>query len=286
MRALEQDDSAIPLAEHSVPAEPVRGLSRLRLRIREGVSRRAAAIAAALAIELLILWALLSLGVDSGAGRPEATSVTTFDATEASEPDTPEPEPDPQPETPPSGRTAPQDPVPATPQQASPLTIPPTALPRPSPVFIPPAPPAPPQPEASPAPATPPRATAVIRPGAQYGPANRPRAGAADSEVVGTAPDGSPLYAARWYREPSNQELAGYLSAAQGPGWGLIACRTAANWRVEDCAIVAESPAGSQIARSAQAAAWQFQVRPPRIGGEYQVGAWVRIRITYALAPG
>jgi periplasmic protein TonB len=230
--------------------------------------------------------------VGSGAGTPESVSVATFDATATSEPEAQEQETTPQadPADPAAPAAAPQDPAPATPQPPSPLTIPPTALPRESPVFIPPAPVAPPrvepQPEATPAPPTPPRATAVIRPGAQYGPANRPRAGAPDSEVVGSAPDGSPLYAARWYREPSHQELAGYLSAARGPGWGLIACRTAPNWRVEDCEILGESPAGSQIARSAQAAAWQFLVRPPRVGGEYQVGAWVRIRITYALAPG
>jgi periplasmic protein TonB len=291
--------SAIPVVEHSAREEPgsrplLPRLSLPHLRLPEGAPRRVGAIAAALAIELLILWALLSLGVGSGAGSPETASVTSFDVRETSEPDAAEqqaaPEAEPAPSAPAPDPATPQDPAPATPQPPSPLTIPPTALPRESPVFIPPAPPAPPpievQPEAPPAPPAPPRATAVIRPGAQYGPANTPRAGSPDSEVVGRAPDGSPLYAARWFREPSHQELAGYLSAARGPGWGLIACKTAPNWRVEECVIVGESPAGSQIARSAQAAAWQFQVRPPRVGGEYQVGAWVRIRITYALAPG
>jgi protein TonB len=245
-------------------------------------------VAAALAIELLILWALLSLGVGSGAGAPETASIATFDASDISEPAPPEPETASEAEVEP---VTPQDPAPAqprpTPQQPSPLAIPPTALPRESPVFVPPAPPQPPvEPPAEPETPAPPRATAVVRPGAQYGPADRPRGGGADSEVVGAAPDGSPLYAARWYREPSHQELAGYLSGARGPGWGLIACRTAPNWRVEDCAILGESPAGSNIATAAKAAAWQFLVRPPRVGGEYQVGAWVRIRITYALAPG
>ncbi|OBX18613.1 hypothetical protein A9995_11700 [Erythrobacter sp. QSSC1-22B] len=251
------------------------------------VPRRVAAIAAALAIELLILWVLLSLGVGGGAGTPSTTSVTTFDASEAIRPEAQEEETPPQaPQADSAAPTAPQDPSPATPQPASPLTLPPSALPRESQVFVPPALPQPEATPETPAPPSPPRATAVIRPGAEYGPANRPRAGAPDSEVVGAAPDGSPLYAARWYREPTNQELAGYLSAARGPGWGLIACKTAPNWRVEDCVIVGESPAGSAIARSAQAAAWQFQVRPPRVGGSYQVGAWVRIRITYAMLPG
>jgi protein TonB len=102
-----------------------------------------------------------------------------------------------------------------------------------------------------------------------------------DSEVVGRAPDGQPLYAARWFREPTHGELAGYLSTASGPGWALIACRTAPQWRVEDCVGLEEYPQGSQLQRAVLAAAWQFQVRPPRRGGQSLVGSWVRIRIEY-----
>ena len=102
-----------------------------------------------------------------------------------------------------------------------------------------------------------------------------------DSQVVGRAPNGEPLYAARWYREPSDGELRGYLSTASGPGWALIACRTAPKWRVEDCVGLGESPRGSNLERAVLAAAWQFQVRPPRRGGETLVGSWVRIRIDY-----
>ena len=99
--------------------------------------------------------------------------------------------------------------------------------------------------------------------------------------VSGSGPNGEPLYAASWYREPTDGELAGYLSTATGPGWGLIACRTAPGYRVEDCIRISEYPAGSNIARSVLAAAWQFRVRPPRVGGEPKIGEWVRIRIDY-----
>ena len=34
---------------------------------------------------------------------------------------------------------------------------------------------------------------------------------AGDSAMVGTAPNGEPLYAAEWYREPTDTELGGYL---------------------------------------------------------------------------
>jgi len=115
--------------------------------------------------------------------------------------------------------------------------------------------------------------------GPAFGPAGPSTAG--DSEVVGTAPDGEPLYAARWYREPTPRELSGYLETANQPGWALIACRTAPQWRVEDCVGLGEYPQGSQLERAVLAAAWQFQVRPPRRGGQSLVGAWVRIRITY-----
>lgn len=121
-------------------------------------------------------------------------------------------------------------------------------------------------------------------------PAPRPMMGppaptyAGDSQRVdGSGPNGEPLYAASWYREPYDDELAGYLSTARGPGWGLIACRTVADFRVEDCVALGEYPQGSNIARSVLAAAWQFRVRPPQIGGRAMVGEWVRIRIDYGL---
>ena len=121
-------------------------------------------------------------------------------------------------------------------------------------------------------------------PAATYGPVGNARGRSGDSErVEGSGPNGEPLYAASWYRRPYPDELRGFLSTARGPGWGLIACRTVADFRVEDCVEVGESPQGSNIARAVLAAAWQFRVRPPQIGGRAQVGEWVRIRIDYDL---
>lgn len=116
---------------------------------------------------------------------------------------------------------------------------------------------------------------------ALYGPVDTASPG--DSKRVGSAPNGQPLYAAAWYREPSDMELAGYLSTAEGPGFALIACRTVSEWRVEDCVALDEYPSGSNMARAVLAAAWQFRVRPPRLGGVYKVGEWVRIRIDYEM---
>ncbi|MCF2514141.1 hypothetical protein LVY65_03525 [Sphingomonas sp. G124] len=120
---------------------------------------------------------------------------------------------------------------------------------------------------------------------------NAPGAGAAlaqgsapgDSQRVGTAPNGEPLYAAEWYREPTNQELSTYMPKfmPDGGGWGLIACKTIDRFRVDDCVELGQSPPGSHLAGAVRQAAWQFLVRPPRVGGKTLVGTWVRIRIDY-----
>lgn len=102
-----------------------------------------------------------------------------------------------------------------------------------------------------------------------------------DSERVGTAPNGEPLYAAEWYREPTNQELSTYMPKhLYEDGWGMVACRTVARFKVEDCVELGQTP-GSHLAGAVRQAAWQFLVRPPRVGGKSLVGTWVRIRIDY-----
>ncbi|WP_233996777.1 hypothetical protein [Porphyrobacter sp. CACIAM 03H1] len=245
--------------------------------------RRLASLAIAVALEALLLLMLLTLGVqmgrvDDGEGKDTLTAIEfaappapTPEAANASEADTPQEE-----------QAPPPEPLP------QPLRPSPLALDRPP---ASPQPPAPPQPAPSPsAPAeqpTRPKIGARIRPGAAAGPADtgNPRT-AGDSERVGTAPNGEPLYAARWYREPTDSELAGYLSTANGPGAALIACKTVTGYYVEDCVLLGESPQGSQIGRAVMAAAWQFRVRPARIGGREQFGSWVRIRIDYSVRRG
>lgn len=262
------------------PAAPLSA----RWRLPDGLSRRTIAIGITLLLELLILLVLLSLSAGRGRGPDAAATLTTFDtAGDPAQSDTPEQE---QQES--EASDAPAQPLQIQPQAnapASPLVLPPPALQRPPSTLTIPPPPAQPQATPSPAPSRTGRIRAVVRSGGASGPPDTGRPGPPDDQIVGTAPDGSPLYAARWYREPYPGELSGYLSTARGPSWGLIACRTAPDWRVEDCEIVGESPPGSNIARAAQAAAWQFQVRPPRVGGEYLVGAWVRIRLDYTNAP-
>jgi len=238
-------------------------------------------IAAALALEALILLLLLTLG-QSYAGRPESgPALTTFDARPEAESQAEEPEPEPS-----DAEESPTRPEPEVAQPVEPQVEPvpaPQPQPQPSrPAFIPLDRDQMARSDIAPRP----RAAPPVQ-GPMQGPPAGPqdREAGADTQVVGTAPDGEPLYAAAWYRKPYDDELSGYLSTATGPGWGLIACKTAPEWRVEDCVALDEAPRGSNIARSVLAAAWQFKVRPPRVGGRSLVGSWVRIRIDYEMRP-
>jgi len=98
----------------------------------------------------------------------------------------------------------------------------------------------------------------------------------------GEGPGGVQLFNADWYREPTDAELSFYLPPNRpSEGWGLVACRTIEHFHVDDCQTIGEYPLGSGFGRAVREAAWQFLVRPPRINGKPQIGAWVRIRITY-----
>lgn len=250
---------------------------------RERFGHRAAAISVAVLLELLLLTALLTLGRSSDAPGMEDGRIVSFDV---------QAPPAPQPEETPDTQDMPQ-PAPAEAQrdQPEPLPPPPQLLPRPAQAQSAPAPTPPAiipmergdlaSADISNLPRRRPDAPAGPAPGPAFGPAAPSSAG--DTAIVGRAPNGQPLYAAAWYREPTDGELAGYLSTASGPGWALIACRTAPGWRVENCVGLEEFPAGSNMQRAVLAAAWQFQVRPPRRGGQVLVGEWVRIRIEYTV---
>ena len=249
-------------------------------RLRGEAGRRTLAVGLALAVELLLLLLLLTLGVESPPGEEvEPATVLRLApeaAEEAPEPAAPEPA-EAAPEQPPAEQPLPPQPArPAPPQpaEARPPPVAPPVLPTPAP---PPPAAAVPRNPAPPAPA-PARRRVYGPPNTGGSPAMR------DSERVGTAPDGEPLYKAEWYREPDDKMLGDYLSTAQAPGWAVIDCRTAPGYRVEDCVGIGEYPQGSQIMRSVLAAAWEFRVRPARVGGRPLVGSWVRIRIDYTLA--
>jgi len=113
--------------------------------------------------------------------------------------------------------------------------------------------------------------------------------GAADSVAPygpGEGPGGQRLYNAEWQREPTDAELRGYLpNGAPAGAWALIACRTIADYQVDNCRVLGESPVGSRLGSAMRQAAWQFRVLPPRRGGRKLIGAWVRIRIDFGKLP-
>ena len=102
-----------------------------------------------------------------------------------------------------------------------------------------------------------------------------------DSAVVGTGPRGETLYAAEWLREPTDQEIGFYMTPNTGAGYGVIACKTYPQYRVDDCVALGSVPASARLDRVLLKAAWQFKVRPPRKNGQPMIGEWVRIRFDY-----
>jgi protein TonB len=240
-------------------------IERAREKWGERAGRRVCGIAAALAIEALLLLALISLGEFKPLQKIVPLSLTSFDVKD--EP----PEPEPQPKS--STQAAAARPV-AQPSPQPAQTVP---QPQPRPAAIIPTQPAEVQSfdlsKIARAPAAP------SKPGKLIGPVDTPRFG--DSQRVGTAPNGQPMYAASWYPyEPTDEQMAGYLSTAE-PGWALVTCKTVADYRVEDCVGLDEYPDNSRLIQAVLAAAWQFRIRPPRVNGVLQVGDWVRIRVTY-----
>lgn len=99
----------------------------------------------------------------------------------------------------------------------------------------------------------------------------------------GEGPGGARLYDAQWYRKPAWSEVSPYLPADPPThGQAVLACRMVEHYHVDNCQVISESPRGSGMGRAIRLAAWQFLVRPPRLGGKVLVGEWVKI--TYDLS--
>lgn len=103
---------------------------------------------------------------------------------------------------------------------------------------------------------------------------------------VGKGPHGEALYAAEWYREPTDAEINPYLPKHLPPvAVADIMCRTIERFGVEDCQEIDESPPGTGLSRAIRQAGWQFKVKPVRLGQKFEVGTWVRIRYTITTTP-
>lgn len=235
--------------------------------LRRHPGRRAVGLILALLIEALLVLALLTLGRMEPAPRFAAEQMSSFNVgppAQKSDAD----------DAKPREKTAQTQQSPATPRDIEPK--PEVKPPVPLPPLIPMSSRDLAAVDISRTPSRPARAPAAPQ---MSGPADSGASG--DTPLMGTGPNGEPLYAAQWYRKPYDSELSGYLSTADGPGWGLIACKTEPDYRVDRCVIVDEYPSGSRIARAVLEAAWQFRVRAPRRGGRTLIGEWVGIRIDY-----
>ena len=246
----------------------IRAFADLHLDLLRGkASERLTGVVLALLAELILVLALLSLDFTrEPVKKPGSLVSVTIEQDAPQSPDPPKPKAAPSAQNPQPPRVVPDQPtpdVPVTPPSTPPPAIIPVSKTQMAQFDI----------------ANLPKAAPAAK--AKFGPVDTGTPG--DSKRVGSAPNGEPLYAAAWYREPYDSELSGYLSTANGPGWALIACRTVPEFRVEDCVGLDEYPGGSNIERSVLAAAWQFRVRPPRLGGTSRYGEWVRIRIDYGI---
>ena len=253
--------------------QPIRNFVLLKLSGARGTLReRLTGAVLALLVEALLLLALLSLDFSPEAKKNSNTRLVsvTLEQDAEQQPKAPEAKKPPAEASIQRPQLSPNTPAPPSPLVAPPVPPPPAIIPLKNPELA--------QFDLSQVP----RQTKAGAPDkGKMGPSDLGVPG--DSKRVGSAPNGEPMYAAAWYREPYDSELSGYLQTADGPGWALIACRTVPEFRVDDCVGLDEYPDGSHIMRSVLAAAWQFRVRPPRVGGATKYGEWVRIRIDYGI---
>ena len=235
-----------------------RGLRLDLTQIREGWRRRGAAIVLTLLIEGLILWLFLSLSVSPEIKHEGSTRLTSFALEQAAKTE--------------KTSKASAKPVAEKPEPVRETKPPPkpVVLPSPNKGFV----------EMSREDMA---AGDIAKLPTQPSTAQASAGGAGDSaKASGQAPNGQPLYHAEWYREPRPGELAFYLPDNRPQGsWAVIACRTVEDYHVDNCQSLGESPIGSGLARALRQAAWQFRVRPPRVGNKPLVGAWVSIRFDF-----
>ncbi|MHA6718217.1 hypothetical protein ACX40Y_02080 [Sphingomonas sp. RS6] len=246
-------------------------------RLRVSLRGRGAAVLLALAVEVLI--ALLLLWMSPVIQPPKKPGSVVFginvssgdEAAAKAETKTPEPA-----RKPAGARAEQPQPQPPTPELPPPPVVPP--VPNGPPSFIVMSRNDYAASDIARAPATPSGAE-----GDRAATASADAGGEGDTPRAGTGPNGEPLYAADWYRRPNDRQLSPYISARSlgRDGWGEVACRTVARYQVVDCQELGEYPAGSGYAGSVRQAAFQFLVKPPRVGGKALIGSWVRIRITY-----
>jgi len=101
----------------------------------------------------------------------------------------------------------------------------------------------------------------------------------------GEGPGGQDLAQADWYpRPPIPAELNPYLKGKDIPSgsWATISCKLIADYHVENCRSLGESPVGSGLARALRQAAWQFRVRS-RAGKRLVIGDQVSIHFTWTV---
>jgi hypothetical protein len=225
------------------------------------VRQRVAGVAATLIIEALLVLILLSLGLKSTLPTSPASALVTVKL--GAQPQAPKP-PKSSETAREDARTRPQPPLPKVPVPTNPRLSPP----KPPATFL----------EVS-------KEDFAAMDISKFGSKGKAgKSGPPSSMGPGEGPDGQPLYNAEWVREPTDGELELYLAEVKSRpagAWAMIACKTIPNNRVDDCRQLGESPPGSGLARALRLAAWQFRVRPPRVGNKTLLDVWVRIRFDF-----
>ena len=241
---------------------------------RREIGKRGVGMAIAIALEALLIIAILSLGTRvtrSGLGEP---GLMTFDVESASAPSA-------------SKAKAKTNATTARQVSQNAPIIPPPLLPPENPLKQPA-----PRPSYIPVSKSEYDAMDLSKiPSENDGSGSSDGKGSGNSKAVygpGQGPGGAQLFPVAWYREPYDAELSPYLAKAKSipPGATAdIACVMIEHYHVENCQTLGENPRGTGLASALRQAAWQFLVRPPRINGQPQLGVWVRIHFNFNKKP-